>query len=145
MATVMPRIAATGDESLLTVIPVTSILGIRQPVDAAPPNTPPARSAERPSAPVVVEPYVWLAKSQADRYLNTPRAMMGRRFTCKPPNAEDENLEGDWQLMSHAVRIGDEDTVEDEYQVRFEGSSDGSVAMDRDEVQYLLAFSFVSS
>ena len=147
VATVLPRIEAAGDESLLQVVPVASILGTQQPVaDPAPLASLPSSPPEAPSSPVnKPQAYASLSQLEIDDFLDRPRTMMGVRFICSPPNAEDEELEGEWCLVAHASHLDEDQVLEEEYQVRLESFPDGPMPMGRDEVEYLLMFSRLSS
>ena len=146
MTTVMPKIEATGDESLLEVVPAASILGTHQPiVDPEPLTPPPSSPVEVPSSPAdKPQPYASLFQTKVEHFLNNPRTMMGVKFICSPPNTENAGLQGEWTLEAHAIRIGDDDTVDEEYEVRLAASPDALMTLSRDEVQYLLKFSHVS-
>lgn len=138
----MPKIDA-GNESLLEVVPVASILRAHQSRSHPDLPTPtPSSPVEPPSAGI--KPYIAISRAQAEHFLDSPRTMMGVKFTCTPPSEGDEDLVGEWKLVSHSVCIGDDDVVDDEYMIRLDAFKDGPVAMGRDEVQYLLAFSLVS-
>ena len=141
MNTVLPKIEATGDESLLEVVPVASILGTHQSAPTTALTPPTSSTAAASSLAPEVKPYTSLSQTKVERFLNNPRTMMGVKFMCAPPNAEGEYLEGDWRLLSHAVCIGDDDSIDEEYTVQLGAISDGPMAMSRDELQYLLSYS----
>ena len=144
MNTVLPKIEATGDESLLEVAPVASILGTHQPAaDPAPLTPPPSSEVKTPAFSKENQPYASLSQTKVEGFLNNPRTMMGVKFMCAPPSTADEDLQGDWTLASHVVCIGDDDSVDEEYAVRLGAITDGPIlmTMSRDEVQYLLSYS----
>ena len=79
MNTVLPKIEATGDESLLEVVPVASIIGTHQPAaDPMPLTPPPSSPAEAPSSPVdKPQPYTSLSQMEIDNFLERPHTIMG--------------------------------------------------------------------
>ena len=82
-----------------------------------------------------------MSRTKVNHFLDNPHTMMGVKFLCTHRSQENEDVEGEWNLVSHSICIGDDDAVEDEYQIQLKSASDGPVAMGREEVRYLLAFS----
>lgn len=150
MTVVLPKILATGDETFLEVVPVAAILGTPLPAAGPAPPTPPASSPIKASSSPMDErqPYASLSQTEVHDFLKDPRTMMGTRFTCAPPIADaegDEDLKGEWRLVAHTLRLGDDEDLEEEYAIRHEAYPDGPMPMSKDEVEHLLMYSRVSS
>ena len=86
-----------------------------------------------------------MSQAEVNRFLDNPRTIMGVRFVCSVPDEEDEDLMGQWSILSHLTRVDPGRGIDDEFQVQLEAFSDGPVAMGRDEVEYLLAYSRMAS
>ncbi|KAI0779287.1 hypothetical protein C8Q74DRAFT_1315944 [Fomes fomentarius] len=110
--------------------------GNRQ-VISTPPNqgrllTPPA--TRRSATPKVVS-----AEDIAE-YLNSPHMLLKKRFQNSPPQDQDQDCKGEWEMASYSVRVVDGE-VEHEYQILLDELGGAVVPMGREEVRFLLMHS----
>ena len=77
-------------------------------------------------------------------FLNNPHTMIGKQFIHSPPQGQDQEDSGTWEVVSYTVKKAD-GGIEHEYQVLLRAFGSDPVPMDKKEVGYLLQNSIVVS
>ena len=74
------------------------------------------------------------------QYLNKPELLLGKRFQHSPPQDQEQDYKGTWEMASYSVRMG-EGGIEHEYQILLEALDGASLPMGQEDVRFLLMHS----
>ena len=77
-------------------------------------------------------------------FLNNPHTMIGKQFIHSPPQGQDQEDSGTWEVISYTVKKA-ANGLEHEYQVLLQAFGSDPFPMDKEELRYLLQYSTVVS
>ncbi|KAI0744550.1 hypothetical protein C8Q76DRAFT_764197 [Earliella scabrosa] len=74
------------------------------------------------------------------QYLNKPETLLGKRFLHSPPQDQEQDYKGTWEMDSYSVRMS-EGRIDHEYQILLEALDGAPLPMGREDARFLLTHS----
>ncbi len=115
------------------------------PLSASPQGAPDSTHSNTPSwhAPLSRRSPERVSEDEVLSYLSNPHTMIGKQFAHSPPQGQDQDSDsGAWEVISYTVKKADIGPgIYHEYQVLLQTIGEDPVAMNKEEVRYLLQYS----
>ena len=81
-----------------------------------------------------------ISMDDVSKYLNKPEMLLGKRFLHSPPQDQEQDYKGTWEMDSYSVRMS-EGRIDHEYQILLEALDGAPLPMGREDVRFLLTHS----
>ena len=81
-----------------------------------------------------------ISMDDVSQYLNKPETLLGKRFQHSPPQDQEQDYKGTWEMDSYSVRMS-EGRIDHEYQILLEALDGAPLPMGREDVRFLLTHS----